>query len=128
MKEDSFEDFIDSRQIKKLWNRYKNMAKKRNLIFRLTKGHFAELITDACFYCGKSPSKILKGWNYQTKKLEIFKYNGIDRIDSTQGYELGNCVPCCWRCNMMKSNMSYKNFKKHIKKIYHYWAGRGDVL
>lgn len=46
--------------------------------------------------------------------------NGIDRIDSSKGYNKENCVPCCFLCNKMKSNLYYKDFLHHIGKIYKY--------
>ena len=35
-----------------------------------------------------------------------FTYQGIDRVDNTQGYHMVNCVPCCKKCNQAKLAMS----------------------
>ena len=48
------------------------------------------------------------------------KANGIDRIDSTQGYELINSVPCCTICNRMKLDHSKMDFLTHIQKILNF--------
>ena len=42
---------------------------------------------------------------------------GLDRIDSDLGYQLGNIVPCCGVCNMMKNNLSYDEFFKKVYQI-----------
>ena len=35
-----------------------------------------------------------------------------------KGYIIENCVPCCKRCNWMKSDMNKEEFISHIKDIY----------
>ena len=54
------------------------------------------------------------------KRIEFgrYIYNGVDRKDNNLGYTIDNCVPCCHRCNSMKSNLSYQNFIQHISNIY----------
>ena len=46
--------------------------------------------------------------------------NGIDRLDSSKGYTINNCVPCCSKCNLMKSNFKKEDFLQHISKIYNF--------
>lgn len=94
---------------------YKNTAKDRNISFNLSNQEFNDLIIKNCFYCNCSPKerKIKRG-----KKLKSITYNGIDRINSDEGYELKNCVPCCYTCNIAKSDMSFDEFINHIEKIY----------
>lgn len=87
-----------------------NTVKKRKLLFKLNIDEFKKLCSSICFYCGSDPqSKMDVGNNLR---------NGIDRVDNSIGYEIDNCVPCCWQCNRMKSNMFHKDFLSHIKKIY----------
>lgn len=93
---------------------YKRSANKRNLDFLLTENEFTKLTEGNCFYCGTIPNQIIKG---QGKTSGDFIYNGIDRLDPNLGYVTGNCVPCCWTCNNMKSNLSLNEFYEHIKKI-----------
>jgi hypothetical protein len=47
-------------------------------------------------------------------------YNGIDRINSEQGYEKSNCRPCCIQCNIAKLDYSEIEFYKHIIKIINF--------
>jgi hypothetical protein len=92
---------------------YKGNAKRRGYIYNLNNEDFKVLTQKPCTYCGAEPSGIkIKG----TRGFYI--YNGIDRVDSTLGYELSNVVPCCWICNRCKSNFSVIDFLSHVEKIY----------
>lgn len=82
------------------YNIYKKNAKRRKLDFNLSKEDFYVLTSQPCHYCG-----------------DIKEYNGIDRIDSTQGYFLKNCVSCCSICNKMKLDYKYSFWLNHMKKI-----------
>lgn len=85
-----------------------NCAKKRNLIFDLTKEQFKILIDNDCYYCNKEPSQIKKS------KFSFYKYNGIDRVDNSKGYTIDNCVSCCKQCNSLKSGIT----KELVEKLY----------
>lgn len=102
-----------------LYNRYKSNAKYRSLTFELPKDRLEELIYGSCYYCGSPP---MREFNHYTNRTlhKPFMYNGIDRIDSSEGYINDNVVTCCFRCNMMKSNLSEEEFLKHIKIILEY--------
>lgn len=101
----------DKRAITRTLNRYKTSANERGYDFKLTRSEFEELIFSDCYYCGTEPSqKRIAG------KSEIM-INGVDRKNNKQGYTQKNCIPCCKVCNMMKSNLGYKDFLKHLKKI-----------
>ncbi len=41
---------------------------------------------------------------------EEYIYNGIDRLDSSKGYTLENCVPCCEEINVMKMALTKDRF------------------
>ena len=97
-----------------LYQRYKNNAKSRRLIFRLTKSEFKKLINRPCFYCQQPPSKIIH--NYKRPK-DFIKYNGIDRKNNTVGYIKNNCVTCCIFCNRAKYNCTLKEFTTWLKNI-----------
>lgn len=83
---------------------YRISARKRKLEFTLTEENITHIVTQPCFYCNT--------FKYET--------SGIDRIDSSIGYILENCVPCCFMCNRMKSNYSAEDFIEHCKKIADY--------
>lgn len=48
-----------------------------------------QIIEKECFYC------------------EIKPANGIDRMDSSIGHILGNCVPSCSKCNMILGDLPF---------------------
>lgn len=75
---------------------YKRRAKDAGREFTLTDKEALDLIkSEECHYCGG----IEEGFT-----------NGIDRIDSDNGYERDNTVTCCRRCNMMKNTFNYIQF------------------
>lgn len=95
---------------------YRTSAKKRNLEWDLNEQQFKNLIKLNCAYCGNIPQKR----KTVTYKDEFEEINGIDRIDSTKGYTINNCVPCCSKCNLMKSDFTKNDFLNHISKIYNF--------
>lgn len=104
-----------------LYHRYKVGAKHSKRIFNLTKKQFRKLTSSICFYCGISPYRLC---NIKQKgkfiSREPYLYNGIDRINSKEGYIISNCVPCCFTCNRMKNTFDSDIFMKKVKEIYHH--------
>lgn len=88
---------------------YKTSAKLRKLKFNLNDEDFKNLLTNNCFYCNQIPYMIV------TTYSGSIKYNGIDRLDNSIGYEIENCVSCCKPCNIAKHNIN----KNMIYKLYH---------
>lgn len=78
---------------------YKKHAEKLDVDYKLSREQFEQLVSESCRYCGGEPR------------------NGIDRLDSSLGYTLENCVPCCKVCNYMKRKMSVMDFIEHARKI-----------
>lgn len=71
------------------FNQSKSLAKRRRLTWLLTREEFSALIGSSCTYCeGPLPETSL----------------GLDRIDNSKGYEIGNVLPCCTSCNRMRNN------------------------
>ena len=97
-----------------VYSSYSLAAKKRGLCFELTKEMFKEITSKDCAYCGSPPKQ-------KSKKSKFnyghYLFNGIDRVDSSKGYEPNNVVPCCEYCNRMKLDYSVKFFFSHIKRI-----------
>jgi hypothetical protein len=85
------------------YNLKKTNAIGRNMAFHITIDFYKDLVSKECVYCGDK------------KENEI---NGIDRVDSTQGYIESNCVSCCSICNFMKGELTQQSFLNQIKKIY----------
>lgn len=106
---------------KYLYRTYKKNAEIRNLNFDISFDEFNDLTSKNCVYCGSEP---VVSNSERYKKSKQFttdpdaKFNGIDRVDSSQGYTIDNCVPCCTKCNSMKLDYSKQEFLKHIEKIY----------
>jgi hypothetical protein len=103
-----------------LWRRiytsYRGNARNKELPFKLTFKQAKKLFKSDCYYCGASPSRILKSPKRVWRKRKI-KYNGIDRMVNPLGYVKGNIVPCCTTCNFMKCDMTAKEFISRCRRI-----------
>ena len=100
---------------------YRVGARKRSLDFNITKEFFKEITSKDCFYCGSPLSNYRRIKNYYGD----FRYNGIDRIDNNVGYEEGNCVPCCKKCNRAKDIMSKDEFVSWVENMYNNLKDKG---
>jgi hypothetical protein len=96
-----------------VFNSYKHGAKKLKREFSLSFDELIEIASQHCHYCGKEPLQLVtkRGINGN------FPHNGIDRKDNSQGYTLENALPCCWRCNRIKRDMSYDEFITFIREV-----------
>jgi hypothetical protein len=65
-------------------------AAKRGYSWTLDVYEWLELKAHPCRYCG-----------YAVESTR----GGLDRLDNTRGYEPGNVVPCCYACNVAKSDI-----------------------
>lgn len=100
----------------RLYDTYKRRALKKGFSFELSKNEFKEITSKNCFYCGIEPKQIAS--KNQNKYNGKYVYNGIDRIDSSIGYEKNNIVPCCGQCNIAKNNYSYEEFFNWVQRIH----------
>jgi hypothetical protein len=97
-----------------LFSKYKKTAKERGLQWLLSKDTFDVLINQECFYCGVSPKQKYKT---NSRSKNVYFYNGIDRVDNTQGYTAENCVTCCKVCNWAKNAFSIEDFLDWVYRI-----------
>ena len=74
--------------------------KVRGVDFSLTIAKARKLYQQPCVYCG-DPTPSLN----------------LDRVDSSRGYSNDNVVPCCLRCNKMKSDMTTQEFIERCRRI-----------
>ncbi len=82
------------------YNTYKKRHEKKfNNTLVISKESFEALSSKPCHYCG------------------VLGPNGIDRVDSSKGYEPSNCVPACKHCNYTKGNLSMVDFKTWTKRF-----------
>jgi hypothetical protein len=91
-------------------------SRKRKLEWSLTEEQVYDLILKKCAYCNLEPKLITTPLKHQglsqrrTSEATLVR-NGIDRVDSSKGYVVGNVVPCCSPCNSAKMDMSLDDFK-----------------
>ena len=122
---------IDNREQAIVKQLYKSTIVKRSkllgLDYNLTLDYYSKMIKQPCYYCGKAYS------NYANDRFNSVKngkktsdtvvyYNGIDRIDSSTGYNKGNIVTCCKYCNTAKNTMTQEEFKEWIKRVYEHYC------
>lgn len=93
-----------------------NQAKKRGLDMTLTNDELTELWAGNCHYCGVKPSNVMRATTKQGAE-EVFVYSGLDRLDSTVGYESDNVVSCCKVCNRAKSDLTMAEFLEWIGRV-----------
>ena len=84
---------------------YKNSASIKQLVFDITKEEFIKLVETPCNYCDIIQEK---------------GFNGIDRMNSTIGYVIDNCVSCCAMCNYMKGCLDKDIFIQRVEHIITY--------
>lgn len=103
---------------RKLLASYKQNAKDRDLEFSLTDEQFRELTSSPCYWTGRAPAQISKSDGGET-----YVYNGIDRLDSTKGYTVENCVPACRAANVAKMDMPVDDFLQFVRDVYQHRLG-----
>lgn len=92
----------------------------------MTLEQFLNLSQRPCHYCGAPPSNLANAYRHKndvrqwTKDNADFRYNGIDRVDSSLPHNIDNVVPCCANCNYMKRALSVDDFHSHIIRIYNH--------
>lgn len=82
------------------YSSYKSDAKRRGIEFSLTMEEFMLFWNRLCFYCGDRVETV-----------------GLDRMNNSKGYYLGNLASCCATCNLMKRGSSALDFMKQCEKI-----------
>lgn len=95
---------------------YKNNARNRKLIWKLSEDVAIKLMLSTCFYCGQMNENRMSLSNRYVK----FNINGIDRLMNNIGYTEVNCVPCCEICNKAKGTRTAEVFIEKIKQIHLY--------
>lgn len=89
------------------YNHLRAEARRRSIPCSLTYEEFARVRIGACAYCGRALPAT---------------GGGLDRKDNGVGYTISNVVPCCGRCNQMKSDwLGYEEMLQvgaTLKKIY----------
>lgn len=100
-----------------LYRRYRDGARRRKVSFELSEEEFRVLTSGPCVYCGTIASHISRN---DKKCNGNYLYNGIDRLDSKEGYVKENCVSCCKACNYAKSALSIEEFTSWLNGLLTY--------
>lgn len=103
---------------------YKRNAKNRGYKFELEKEEAFKLFEGKCWYCNKEPSNIITGSGHYGS----YVYNGIDRLDNDLGYIKNNVVSSCKKCNMLKNNISYKEFEDWVLTVANNFIKRREQM
>lgn len=78
------------------WFSARTFAGYRNIPFELTLDQFTEIVSHPCAY-GKGTRV------------------GLDRRDNSLGYTVENCLPCCYKHNLVKGKwFSYEDMKQIV--------------
>lgn len=95
-----------------------NRAGPRGITVAMTVAEFMSVAARPCAYCGALPGlrRTSAAVHHAAPHPGVVAH-GIDRVDSSKGYEVSNCVPCCKRCNFMKSDTPVGEFIAHVHRI-----------
>jgi hypothetical protein len=88
---------------------YKQSASHRKIPWKLTDEEFFHFWKEDCSFCNDPIDTI-----------------GLDRIDSSKGYEKGNIRSCCFTCNKAKGTLSQEEFLGMVKKIHNKLHKHGE--
>ncbi len=91
-------------QVRGLWTFLLSGAEQRHIPVEMTMEQYGTLLFRPCNYCGRDGCR------------------GLDRVDSSLGYSLDNCVPCCVWCNMMKGRKTSDQFLKMCLHLVWVWS------
>lgn len=114
---DYIKERTDLQKYRYIYNAYKKSANVRGHEFNVDRIIFTKLILSPCVYCGTQNS------NERIDRLnpkEKITYNGIDRVNNSIGYIIGNIVSCCNICNKMKGTLTEDEFYEHLNKIINF--------
>lgn len=99
-----------------LYSKYRSSAIRRGYRWALPFERFAEITQQDCHYCGATPTQEHIGALGATDG-NPYRYNGIDRTNNSKGYEVGNVVACCGRCNTAKMDTDIEDFTAWVLRV-----------
>lgn len=108
----------DEAGFRRLKYTYIHRARRKGLEFTLTDDQLKIIFKQECRYCGAPPSSKQLTQRKNGRELGAYLYNGIDRVNSGQGYIPENVVPCCPDCNYSKNDRSVSDFIAWVEKVY----------
>ena len=90
------------KNVEATFNHYKYDSTIKRRLFELSFEQFETIVKTPCYYCGIVQDK---------------GFNGIDRMDQTQGYVIENCVSSCKLCNFLKGAVDNITFLQRVEHI-----------
>jgi len=110
-----------------LFSMLRNRSSQYGRVCELSLDEFIYISLLPCAYCNTNPyhkfhrrPTIFDG----TKRVgricdrdNPLVYSGIDRVDSSEGYSLGNVVPCCGFCNRAKDDWTLDEFIERLRRL-----------
>ncbi len=111
----ALKDRVSTSAMRYLWRVHVQGCLRRDVMNHITIGDYEQYSKQNCSYCGQPPFNMTK-----LKKGINILYNGVDRVDNTKPYEIGNIVTCCKYCNAMKSKLGVDLFLQHVQRIATY--------
>jgi hypothetical protein len=94
---------------------YRHNAAQAGRAWDLSFDDVVALIFSACRWCGTEAGNTFTAPG--RKDRPSCKYNGIDRVDNSQGYVKGNVAACCGDCNYLKQEWEVEKWLAHMSKI-----------
>jgi len=95
---------------------YQRLKKEREVL--ITKEEFIAWYNSQprrCCYCGLEESRLPLDSDVLNRR--IYRLT-VDRMDNSRGYEKGNIVLCCLRCNLIKADFFTPSEMEEIGKKY----------
>jgi hypothetical protein len=109
-----------------LYQQYQNSAEVRGIAWELTEEQFRKLTQSPCHYTGRAPASVFTSSNSHLRRRKhslppspggVYVYNGVDRLDSSVGYTVSNCVAACGDANLAKQSLTHDEFIALCKEI-----------
>lgn len=83
---------------------------------------FIRLSQEPCHYCGTKELTSRFEYHKDRSTGVIFRYNGLDRLDSTKNHAPENIVTACQQCNYAKQSVPYQEFLNWIRQVHSHLA------
>jgi hypothetical protein len=116
---------VDEAGLTRVIGKYEHGARDRGIAWELTRDDVGRLISSNCQYCGAAPATTTRQWRGGNAK---FVYNGIDRIDNSGPYRLGNVLTACQSCNMAKRDRLFGDWADWAARFAAYQAEHPAAL
>jgi hypothetical protein len=99
------------------WGRILKQYSNNHPDFALCLEQVKYICSQPCFYCGGPRSNKLKGRRYRLSTgRTVLLYSGVDEVIHGKGHVVGNVLPCCYFCNMAKSDSTLEDWCQYAHK------------